>query len=114
MSRLNFNQDDIECILVVYSSPKPDGVCVQFAEHNCFPIEKLRRQDEQVELAKRIIRRGTDGVWQACITVENGLLPSGSRHYIPSKMRNIIIQRAHDTHAGVETTKNMLTGRKKS
>ena len=33
---------------------------------------------------------------------------AGTRHYVPPRMRNIVTERAQDTHLGVQTTKNMV------
>ena len=80
----------------------------------------LRSECERDELAKRIIRRVIDGDWKACtqleyfkkifgfLTVENRLLYSGTRPYIPPRMRNIVSERPHDTYPGVEATKNTM------
>ena len=121
MSRLKFDKDDDECNLVDYSSSNFDEFCVHYAEHKLIPFEELRSECERDELAKRIIRRVIDGDWKACtqvecifkkvsglLTVENGLLYNGTRPYIPPRMRNIVIERAHDTHPGVQATKNMV------
>ena len=121
MSRLKFDNDDDECNLVDYSSSNFDEFCVHYAEHKLIPFEELRSECERDELAKRIIRRVIDGDWKACtkvesffkkvsglLTVENGLLYNGTRPYIPPRMRNIVIERAHDTHPGVQATKNVV------
>ena len=121
MSRLNFDKDDDECNLVDYSSSNLDEFCVHFAEHKLIPFEELRSECERNELAKQVIRRIIDGDWKACTqvecifkivsdfpTVENGLLYNGTRPYIPPRMRNMVIERAHDTHRGVQATENMV------
>ena len=121
MSRLNFDKDDNECNLVDYSSSNLDEFCVHYAEHKLIPFEELRSECERDELAKRIIRRVINGDWKACtqvesifkkvsglLTVGNGLLYNGTRPYIPPRMQNIVIERAHDTHPGVQATKNMV------
>ena len=85
------------------------------------PFEELRSECERDELAKRIIKWVIDGDWKACIqvesifkrvsgflTVENGLLYNGTRPYFPPRMRNIVTERAQDTHHGVQATKNMV------
>ena len=117
MSRLNFNRDDNERNLVDYVSSILDEFCVRFAEYKLIPFEELRSECERDELAKRIIRRVIDGDWEACtqvesffkkvsgfLTVENGLLYIGTRPYITPRMRNIVIERDHDTHPGVQAT----------
>ena len=81
----------------------------------------MRSECKRDELAKRNIRRVIDGDWEAhtqaeiifkkvsgFLTVENGLLYTGTRTYISLGMRNIVIERAHDTHPGVQTTKNKV------
>ena len=42
------------------------------------------------------------------LTIENGLLYNVDRPYIPPRMRNILIERAHDTHPDDQATKNMV------
>ena len=42
------------------------------------------------------------------LTFANGLLYNGTRNYNPPRMRNSVIERAHDTHPGVQATKNMV------
>ena len=119
MSRLKFDKDDDECNLVDYSSSNLDEFCVHFAELKLIPFEELRSECERDELAKRIIRRVIDGDWKAWtqvesifkklsgfLTVEKVLLYNGTIPYIPPRMRNIVIERAHDTHPGVQATKN--------
>ena len=122
MRRLNSDQDDDdECNVVDYTSPNLDEVCVHFAEHNLIPFEELRSECERDEWAKRIIRRVIHGNWKACtqaesifekvsrfLTVENGLLYNGTRPHNPSRMRNIVIERAHDMHPEVQATKNAV------
>ena len=81
----------------------------------------MRSECERDDLAKRIIRRVIAGDWKACtqvesyfkkvsgfLTVEKWQLYNGTRPYIPPRMRNIVIERAHDTHPGVQATKNMV------
>ena len=121
MSRLNFDKDDDECNLVDYLSSNLDEFWVHFAEQKLILFEELRSECERDEMAKRIIRRVIDGDWKACtqvasiskkvsgfLTVENGLLYNGTRPYIPPRMRNNLIERAHDTHLGIQATKNMV------
>ena len=121
MITLNCDKDDDECNLVDYLSSNLDEFCVHFAEHKLIPFEELRSECERDELAKQIIRGVIDGDWKVCtqvesifkkvsgfLTVENGLLYNGTRPYIPPRMRNIVIERAHDTHPGVQATKNKV------
>ena len=95
--------------------------CFHLAEHKIIPVEELRNECERDEMVKRVIRRVIDGDWQGCtqaespfkkvcglLTVENGLLHNGTRPYIPPRMRSIIIERAHETHPGVQATKKMV------
>ena len=85
-------------------------------------FEGMRSECERVELAKQINRRVIDGDRKACtqvesifkqvsdfLTVENRLQYNGA--YIPSRTRNIVIKRAHDTHPGVPTknTVNLIS-----
>ena len=113
MSRLDFDKDDDEYNLVDYLSSNLDEFSVHFAVHKLIPFEELRSECERDELAKRIIMRVFDGYWKACtqvesifkkvsgfLTVENWLLYNGTRPYIPTRMRNIVTERALDTHPG--------------
>ena len=90
-------------------------------EHKLIAFEVLRSECERDELAKPNIRRVNNGDWKACtqaegifmkvsglLTFENGLLYDGIKSCIPPSMRNIVNERAHDTHPGVEATKNIV------
>ena len=121
LSRLNCDKDDDVCNLVDYSSSNFDEFCVHFAEHKHIPFEELSSECERDELAKRSIRGVIDGDWkvyssrenlQKSISVflidENGLLYNGTRPFSPPRMRIIVFEQAHDTHTGVQATKNMV------
>ena len=120
MSRLNLDKDDDDCNLVDYLSSNLDEFCVHFAEHKLIPFKELRSECERDELAKQIIRCVIDCDWKACtqveslfkkvsgfLAVDNGLLYNGTRTFIPPRMQNIVVERSHDAHPGVQATKNM-------
>ena len=84
MSRLNFDQHDVECNLIDYLSPNLDEFCVHFAEHKLIPFEVLRKECERDEMAKRIIRRVFDADWKACTRVGR---KSSKKYLVSSQSR---------------------------